>query len=202
MPPRSSLIDLALDIVVDDDLNSSTTSFKSFVDVSKFKRSQSQLLSASTCASRIQHMSKSVRFDEYDKVKEVAHVNNFSQKKLDRLWFSPEERSETRKECLAFVRRFNAGEVIEKDAMLGLEKQTKASLESFTKHRRIVNDTVFSLQNFQQGTSVAQPSLIAKFYEKSSVKPALQARLSALKLAMEVKTEIAVSKTMYRKVKT
>lgn len=91
---------------------------------------------------------------------------------------------------------------MDNDVMLDLEKQTKAYLEPFKKLRRIVNDTVFSLQKFQQGTSVAQPNLIAKFCENNSViRPALIARLSFLKLAMEVKTEIAVSNTIYKKIK-
>jgi hypothetical protein len=184
--PRSTLIDFALDLVENDDVGSSSTSDISSLDFSNFKRNHSQLLSA--C--KEQHKLKFVCFDEYDEVAEISHINDFSQKKIDRLWFSPEEQSEIRAECLELVERFNAGEVMDKEVMLGLEKQTKAGLEPVADIRQIVNEAVFSLQKVQQRTFVAEPSLlIAKFYEASCAKPCLEARLSALKLALEVKTE-------------
>jgi hypothetical protein len=184
MPPRSKV---ALDIVDDGDVGSSSTS-----GIISIKRSQSQLLSVST---RKQHKkSKSVCFFKYDRVKEISHINDFSQKKMERLWFTLEERSETREECRELVRRCDAGQVMEEHVMFGLEKQTKVRLEPFLKFRRGIIETVLSLQKEAQETiSVAQqPNLISNFYEKSCSRPALQARLSALELALEVKTETAV----------
>ena len=210
MPPRSiTLVALNLDVdIVEDDGGfllgtTSTTSDSSFDDSSNFKRTESQLFSP---LNRKQHnKSKSVCYDEYDKVQEISHVKDFSKTKMDRLWFSRDERSETQAECRDLVRRFNASEVMTKDAMLGLERQTNAYLEPFLKRRRVVNGTVFRLQQkAHQRTSVLDRhtnSLIAKFCESSSVKPALQARLIALKLALEVKNEIGVSNdtTIYTK---
>jgi hypothetical protein len=193
MSPHSSLLDLALSIVEDDGVGSSSTSDISCLDFShNFKRSQSQLLSAS----RKQHKSKSVCFDEYDEVAEISHVNSFSQKRIDRLWFSHEEQEETREECLELVGRFNAGKVTDKEVMLGLEKHTKAALEPLEKLRQVLYETVFSLQKVQkaqQRISVTKPNLIAEFYGRSCAISALEARLSALKLAVEVKTEICLS---------
>ena len=210
LSPRSTLIDLALDIVDDDGAGSSSTSDISFLlDFSNnFKTSQSQLFSASRqsqsqsqllSAARKPHKSKSVHFDEYDEVAEIPHVNDFSQKKIDRLWFSREEQSEIREECLELVERFESGEAMDKEeVMLGLEKQTKACHKQFLKLRRIIKKGVFRLQKVQQRTSVAEPNFIAEFCELSSAKPALQARLSALKLALEVKTEIGLPKTIQK----
>jgi hypothetical protein len=187
MSPRLSLIDNAFDVVEDDGFgNSSTSDISSSLDFSNFKRSQSQFLSAS----KKQQKSKSVCYAEYDKVAEISHIKDFSQKKIGRLWYSYEEQSEIREECREVVRRFNTGEFMDKEVMFGLEKQTKAGLEPVADIRQIVNEAVFSLQKVQQRTFVAEPSLlIAKFYEASCAKPCLEARLSALKLALEVKTE-------------
>jgi hypothetical protein len=214
--PRSTLIDLALDIVDGDGAGSSlSTSGISFLDFSNFKGSQSLLVSASSprkqhctfsdfkksrsallSASSKNHKSISFCFDEYDEVREISHINDFSQKKIDRLWFSHEEESVIREECLELVGRFDAGEVMDKEVMLGLEKHTKAGLEPVKKLRRVVNETVFSLQKVQQRISVTKPNLIAKFYERISIKPALEARLRALELALEVKTESGISNAM------
>jgi hypothetical protein len=191
MPGYSNLVDFALDIVEADDVGISTMSDVSFPNLSNFKRSQSQLLSASR--TKQQKKSKSVRFDQYDEVAEIPHINDFSKNRISRLWFSSEEQSETRKGCLELVGRFNSGEVVDKEIMLGLEKQTKAGIAPINKLRQAVNQTIFSLQEFQQRTSAAKPKLIAEFYKKSCAKPALEARLSALKLAVEVKIEIGES---------
>lgn len=71
------------------------------------------------------------------------------------------------------MRRFNADEVMDKEVMLGLERQTKDGLER-AQVRRVVNETVFSMQEVQQLMSFAKSNLIAKFYKRSCVKPALK----------------------------
>jgi hypothetical protein len=189
MSPHSTLIDFALDVVEADDVGSLTMSDVSFPNLSNFKRSQSQLLSASR---KHQKKSKSVSFDEYDEVAEILHINEFSKNMIDSLWYSCEEQSDIRKGCLELVVRFNSGEVMDKEIMLGLEKQTKAGLAPINKLRRVVNGTVFSLQKFQQRTSLAEPNLIADFYEKMCAKPALEAYISALKLAVEIKIDLGL----------
>jgi hypothetical protein len=193
MSPRLSLIDNAFDVVDDDGFgNSSTSDISSSLDFSNFKRSQSQFLSAS----KKQQKSKSVCYAEYDKVAEISHIKDFSQKKIGRLWYSYEEQSEIREECREVVRRFNTGEFMDKEVMFGLEKQTKAGLEKFVKLRQVINETVFNLQKVLK--SGAKADLIAKFYETSCAKSTLEARLSAMKLAVEVKIEIGLSKTIQR----
>jgi putative alpha-1,2-mannosidase len=192
MSPHTTLIDLAIGLTEDDGVGSATASDTPIL--SKFKRSQSQLFSAS----RKQHKkSKSVCYNKYDKVAEISHVTSFSQKKIDRLWYSSKEQSETRKECLELVGRFNAGKVMGKEVMFGLEKQTEVGLKPAKKLRRAVYKVVFSLQEAEHVTSLAaRTSLIADFCERTCVKPALEARLSALKLALEVKTEFCLSNTI------
>jgi hypothetical protein len=192
MSPRSSIILHAFDVAEDDGLGNSSTSDISSLDFSNFKRSQSQSLSVS----KKQQKSKSVCYAEYDKVVEISHRKDFSQKKIGRLWYSHEEQSGMREECREFVRRFNDGEFMDKDVMFGLEKQTKAGLEPVVKLRQVINETIFNLQRVLK--SGAKPDLIAKFYESSTAKSTLEARLSALNLAVEVKIEIGLSKTIQR----
>jgi hypothetical protein len=192
MPPHSNLVDFAIDVIATEDFDTSISSDLSLINLPSFKRSQASSVSAAN--SKKQKKAKSVRFDEYDEVAEITHINNFSQRKVDRLWWSHQEQSEIRKTCLDLLRRFNAGEVMDEEEMLGLEKQTKACAEPVKRLRRVVNETVFSLQEAEQVTSsAARTSLIAEFYGKSCAKPALEARLAALKLAVEVKTEIGLS---------
>jgi hypothetical protein len=192
MSPRSSIIDHAFDVAGDNGFDNSSTSDISSLDFSNVKRSQSQLLSIS----EKQLKPKSVCYAEFDKVIEISHRKDFSQKKIGRLWYSFEEQCEMRAECRALVQRFNDGELMEKDILFGLEKQTKAGLEPVVKLRQVINETVFNLQKVLK--SGAKADLIAKFYETSCAKSTLEARLSAMKLAVEVKIEIGLSKTIQR----
>jgi hypothetical protein len=194
MPPHSNFVDFALDTLEAEDFSNASISSDLYLpNLPSFEKSQGSL--ASSAASRKQQKKvKSVRFDKYDDVVEVPHINDFSEKKIDRLWWSRQEKSEIREACLDLVRRFNAGEVTDKEEMRGLEKQTNdgTGVPVKTRRRRAVNQTVFILQEADhQVTSSALPrtSLIALFYQKSCAKPALEARLSALKLAVEVKIE-------------
>jgi hypothetical protein len=97
--------------------------------------------------------------------------------------------------CFNLVVRSNAGDVMDEEEMLGLEKHTKAVAKPVKRLRRAVYKAIFSLQEMEQVTSssTALTSLIAKFCEESCAKSALKARLSALKLAWEVDTEIGLS---------
>jgi hypothetical protein len=190
MPPsHSSLVDFDLDIIETEDFNASISS--SEPSSSRFKRRQASLVSA---AGKKQKKVQSVRFDQYDEVAEVTHINNFSQKKVDRLWWSRQEQSEIRETCLDLVRRFNAGELMYKEEMCGLEKHTNAGAKPVKRLRRVVSEIVFSLQEADQVmSSAARTCLIAELYQKNCAKPALEARLSALQLAMEVKIETGIS---------
>jgi hypothetical protein len=193
MPPHSNFVDIALDVLEAEDFSNASISSDLYLpNLPSFEKSQGSLASVSR---KQQKKVKSVRFDKYDEVVEVPHINDFSEKKIDRLWWSRQQQSEIRETCLDLVRRFNAGELMYKEEMFGLEKHTNAGAEPVKRHRRAVNKTVFILQKADQVTSSARPRTcsIAEFYQKSCTKPVLEARLSALQLAVEVKIETGFS---------
>jgi hypothetical protein len=157
-------------------------------------RMLTQIFLVSAASSMQQKKTRSVRFGKYDEVEEITHINDFSQEEVDSLWVSHEEQSAVKRACFSLVNRFNAGEVMDREEMLGLEIQTKAVADPADRLRRAINYVVFSLQEAEQATSLAvRTSLIADLYEKRCAKSALEARLSALKLTMEVNTEISLS---------
>jgi hypothetical protein len=193
MPPHSDFVDIALDVLEAEDFSNASISSDMYLpNLPSFKKSQGSL--ASAARKQQKKVKSSVRFDEYDEVFEVRHINEFSEKKINRLWWSQQEQSEIREACLDLVRRFNAGEVMDKEEMLGLEKQTNDGAEPVKRLRRAVNETVFILQEADQVTSSARPrtSLISEFYQKSCAKPVLEARRSASQLAVEVKIETGI----------
>jgi hypothetical protein len=194
MPPHSNLVDFAFDVDFNNALISSAISFSD-----SFRINQDFLVSA---ASKQQKKAKSVRFGQCeDEVEEITHINDFSQEEVDSLWFSHEEQYAIKRACCSLVRRFNAGEVMGKEEMLGLEIQTEAFAERTDRLRQDVKNVVFSLQEAEHVTSLAvRTSLIADFYEKRCAKSALQARLSALKLTMEVNAEIVPADRLRRAV--
>ena len=190
MPPHSNLVDFNLDLFEYEDDNSSTSS-----DLTLIKISQHSLVSA---ASKQQtKKAKSVCFHHYDDIGEIKHVDDFSEEEIDELWWSPQEQCDMRMTCLNLVGRFNAGDVMDREEMLGLEKHTKVVAKPAKRLRRAANAAVFRLQETEQvaSSSAARTSLIAEFYEVSCVNSALKARLSALKLAWDVllDTEISLS---------
>ena len=190
MPPHSNLVDFALDVIDTEDCNGSTSDDRSFI-----KWSQHSLASATS--SKQQKKAKSVCFDQYDDMVEIEHVDDFSQEQVDDLWWSPQEQHDIRMTCCNLVERSNAGDVMNKEEMLGLEKHTHAVAKPVKKLRRAVYEAVFSIQEMEQASSSsagAQPSLIAELYEESGcAKSSLKAHLSALKLAWEVDTESDLS---------
>jgi hypothetical protein len=188
MPPHSNLVDFAFD--VDFNKNALISSAISFSD--SFRINPDFLVSA---ASKQPKKAKSVRFGQYDEVEEITHISDFSQEEVDSLWFSRKEQSAIRRTCFSLVNRFNAGEVMDKDEMRGLEIQTKAVADPADRLRRAVNKVVFSLQEEAEHVTslAARTSLIADLYEKRCAKSALEARLSALKLTMEVKNDTEIS---------
>jgi hypothetical protein len=222
MPLHSNIVDFALEVIETEDFNASISSSGIYFNDS-FRINRDSLVSA---AIKQQKKAKYVRFDQYDEVEEIPHINDFSQEEVDSLWWSHEEQYETRKTCFSLVDRFNAGEVMDKEEMLGLEKRTNAAADPVERLCQVINETVFSLQqeadhvtsssaapvkrlcrvineetvfSIQEADQVTSSSaartslLIADFYENSCAKSALKAHLSALKLAVEVKTEICLS---------
>jgi hypothetical protein len=181
MPPHSNLVDFAFD--VDFNKNASISSGISFND--SFRINPDFLVSAAS--KQQQKKAKSVSFGQYDEVEEITHISDFSQAEVDSLWVSRKEQSATRRACFSLVHRCNAGEVMDKEEMRGLEIQTKAVADPAKRLRRAVNKVVFSLQEAGHVTSLAaRTSLIADFYEKRCAKSAVEARLSAFKLDTEI----------------
>jgi hypothetical protein len=182
MPPYSTHFDFALDVITED-CNTSTSSDLSFI-------TKSQHSSASAVVSKQQKKAQSVCFDQYDEMVEIQHIDDFSQGQVDDTWWSPQEQNDIRMECSHLVGRLNAGEVMDPEEMLGLEKHLKAVTKRMKRVRQSVYEGVFSLQEMEEVTSSAERTImIAEFYKNCSATSALKARLSALKFALEVDTD-------------
>jgi hypothetical protein len=158
-------------------------------DNSKSKRrQQASLLTCSSSRKQekpSKSQPKSVHFEVYDAITEVSHINDFSKKKINRIWYSYDEKQATRKICIDLVKRFDAGEDMSHVEMLGLQKRTRDTLKDLTLARRSSADAVFGLQRIQNKRDLLSEQ-IAELYKKSAAESELDAHKLALQLAAEV----------------
>jgi hypothetical protein len=156
----------------------------------KSKRRQASLLtSPSSGKQERQNKSqrKSVHFNAYDAIAEVAHINDFSKKKINRIWYSYDEQRATLNICIDLVKRFDMGEDLRHEEMLGLRKRTRENLKALKETRRAGADAVFALQGIQnEQDGVLLSEQIARLYKKIAAESELDAHKLALQLAAEV----------------
>jgi hypothetical protein len=183
MPPSSNrLIEFSLAVVGD-----SSDEYLSFLNTANFKRSEGSRRAASKQLQEKNGKCKSVHFDEYDETVEISHKNDFSDEKRNRIWFSSQEQAVIRESCFYIILQSDAGEEMDPDDLLGLEKQTQAGSDKLDVHLQDASDAVFKLQNIQKLGGVSHPDQIAKFYQKSTVQSVEEAHAWAVKLAADLR---------------
>jgi hypothetical protein len=132
---------------------------------------------------------RQLRFDDYDEIREIASVKDFSDEQKRRLWFTEDEITSIREDCLAVVNLVNEGhplvDVDELGGIYGLEKSTKAlEMQMLEVTHRCIN-TVIGIQRAKRKSE--KKDFAAKMYFLQSAKATLDAHVYAIELANEVK---------------
>jgi hypothetical protein len=191
MAPNSTaaFIDSVLE-TMDDTSSNDTEEKKPAADNSKSKRRQASLLTSSSpgkLKKPYKSQQQSVRFDVYDSIAEVPHIDDFSKRKINRIWYTGDEQRANREICIGLVNRFDAGEDMSHEEMLGLEKRTREALKGVKAARRAGTYVVFGLQgieNEQDGVLLSEQ--IAELYKKTAAESELDAHEWAFQFAAEV----------------
>ena len=159
-------------------------------DNSTSKRRQALLLTSSSSGKQEKpntSQRKSVHFNVYDAIAEVPHLNDFSKKKINRIWYTSVEQRAIRRICIDLVERFDVGEDMSHEEMLGLMKRTRGNSKATKEARRAGADAVFALQGIQnEQDGVFLSEQIAKLYKKITAESELDAHNLALEIAAEV----------------
>ena len=108
-----------------------------------------------------QQATKTVRFAEYDQVKEITHRNDMSEQDFDAMYMSGEESAEARQSALNELVAVVRGQLLEDDedgvCVRGLENHM---LENSQRFREAVNklyDIVYDCQTFEDENGVQVP---------------------------------------------
>jgi hypothetical protein len=123
---------------------------------------------------------KSVRFDEYDEIFDIPHINDLSKQEILDVWMTKEDIRHIQEECIGAVRMIGKGSVSNGFLFRGLDQHTLKYKEERDVIKDQVYEAVFSIQKFQKATGADVSELICAMCEKRSEAAVVAAQITAI----------------------
>jgi hypothetical protein len=134
---------------------------------------------------------RAVRFDDYDEVFDIPHINDMSQEEKADAYMSPEQLACIRREALSLIRQLDSegggeGAVLADPCTRGLLQHTRAALARTMAGRYQLYDIVYEVQQWQwqqaRRHGEDDPDLLARTIRHSGIteRGAEQARARAM----------------------
>jgi hypothetical protein len=140
---------------------------------------------------------KCLRFDMYDEVFEIPHIDDLSDDEVDATWYSKKECQAIRRSCLRTVELmeqsndeddFRLSKRSSKHCTRGLEKQTDLQRESRKRQQEASFEAVMTIQDLSDSRGIALNDVMAELYAHSCSNSVRGAILVALQDAREVRS--------------
>jgi hypothetical protein len=124
---------------------------------------------------------KSVRFSDFDEVREIVHIKDMTADEIASLWDSDEERAAIRVRAQTAVAMMNNNVCDGVECFRGLEQHTKVNNNKSKEALSQLYDIVYEIQNFEDLHGVRVPEeLLSKYLKAVSLPSKEEARARAL----------------------
>jgi hypothetical protein len=184
MPPLSSFDTM--------EMHSSFTSLASTEDVN-FDMGPK----ATKTAPQRSSIKKCLRFDMYDEVFEIPHIDDLSDDEVNATWYSKKEFQAIRRSCLRTVELmeqsgdeydFRLSKASSKHCTRGLEKHTDLQRDIRKRQQEVCFEAVMAIQDLSDSRGIALNDIMAELYAQSCSNSVREAILVALQDAREVRS--------------
>jgi hypothetical protein len=161
--------------------------------INRLNSKQKQVEDDSTVTTEPTFVEKSVTFDSVVKVRSTITRRGYSMEEISMCWYSAEEYSHIKEECVKQIEKLNRGEKLngKKYCTRGLEGHTEVRLCERMLAKELARSTVLNEQDDQVSEGVRDEDFMSKIYQNVSSSCKSWAHLVALCDERAVKKIIA-----------